>query len=182
MSETTTEATAPVETPEVDTTLEESEKFDAERAMAKIRKANDEAKGLRSRVKELEAYESKVREIEEAKKSDEQRIQERAEQAERDAQAARNELLVERIARRHRLDDDDMDLLGTGTEEQLEARAKKIAAKNQAAAGASAIAPPSDKPVQQLRPGATGAEKDIAPPDAYPSSWRTAKTAQTRKE
>ena len=182
MSETTTEVTAPeVEAPEAETT-DESEKFDADRAMAKIRKANDEAKGLRSRVKELEAYEAKVREIEEAKKSESDKIQERAAKAEKDAQDARHELLVERIARRHHLDDDDMDLLGTGTEEQLEARAKKIAAKNAAAAGREVTGPPSDKPVSQLRPGATGTDKSIAPPDAYPSSWRTAKTAQTRKE
>jgi hypothetical protein len=181
MSETTTEVTEPVEAQEAETAAE-SEQFVVARAMAKIRKANDEARGLRSRVKELEAYEAKVREIEESQKSEAQKIQERAEQAERDAQAARNELLVERIARRHRLDDDDMDLLGTGTEEQLEARAKKIAAKNAAAAGAQATAPPSGKPVEKLRPGATSTETDIEPQDAYPSSWRTAKTAQTRKE
>lgn len=183
MSETTAEVTAPdVDAPEAETVETESEKFDADRAMAKIRKANDEAKGLRSRVKELEAYEAKVREIEEAQKSEAQKIQERADKAEQRAQAIEAELIRERIARRHKIDDDDLELLGTGTEDQLDARAKKIAALKAAAVGAAATAPPSDKPVQQLRPGATGAEKDIAPPDAYPSSWRTAKTAQTRKE
>lgn len=174
MSETTAEVTAPeVEAPEVDTASEESEKFDAERAMAKIRKANDEAKGLRSRVKELEAYEAKVREIEEAKKSEDQKIQERADAAEKRAQAVEAELLRERIARRHKIDEDDMDLLGSGTEEQIEARAKRIAAKNAAAAAVQATAPPSEKPVEKLRPGATGADKDITSQTAYPSHWST---------
>lgn len=183
MSETTAEVTAPeVEAPEVETAETDSEKFDSERAMAKIRKANDEAKGLRSRVKELEAYEAKVREIEESQKSEAQKIQERADKAEQRAKDVEAELIRERIARRHKIDDDDLELLGTGTEEQLDARAKKIAAMRTAATGATVTAPPSDKPVQQLRPGATGAETDIAPPDAYPSSWRTARTAQTRKE
>lgn len=182
MSETTTEVTTPeAEAQEADAP-EESEKFDADRAMAKIRKANDEAKGLRSRVKELEAFEAKVREIEESQKTESQKIQERAEKAEREAQAARDELSRERIARRYKIDDDDLDLLGTGTEEQIEARAKRIAAKNAAIAEREATAPPSEKPVQKLRPGATSTDRDISAPDAYPSSWRTAKTAQTRKE
>ena len=75
-----------------------------------------------------------------------------------------------------------MDLLGTCTEEQLEASSKKIAAKNAASAGVAATVPPSEKPVEKLRPGATSTDKDITAPDAYPSSWRTAKTQQTRKD
>ena len=182
MSETTTEVTAETEAPEAVVAETETEKWDPERAQAKIKKANDEARNLRTRVKELEALEVKVREFEESQKTESQKVQERAEQAEQRAQAVEAELLRERIARRHKIDEDDMDLLGSGTEEQIEARAKRIAAKNAAAAAVAATAPPSDKPVQQLRPGATGADKDIAPPDAYPSSWRTARTQQTRKD
>ncbi len=156
-----------------------TEAYDKERALAKITKANSEAKGLRARVKELEAYEAKVREFEESQKSEADKIQERAAAAEKRASDAETLLAVERIARRHQISDDDMDLLGTGTEEQIEARAKKIAAKNAAAAGVSATAPPSEKPIEKLRPGATSSEKDLAPQDAYPSTWRTAKTEKT---
>ena len=159
----------------------EPEAFDQERAMDKINKANAEARNLRTRVKELEAYEAKVRDIEEAQKSEAQKIQERADAAEQRAKAAETELVRERIARRHKIDDDDLDLLGTGTEEQIEARAERLAALKAAAVAAQVTAPPSEKPTESLRPGATPAGKDISPPDAYPSSWRTART-QTRKE
>jgi phage protein D len=183
MSETTTEVTAPeAEAPEVEAPAAESdEKFDADRAMAKIRKANDEAKGLRARVKDLEAYEAKVREIEESQKSESQKVQERADRAEQRAKAVEAELIRERIARRHKIDDDDLDLLGTGTEVELETRAKKIAALKAAALEREATVPPSDKPVEKLRPGATPSDVDLRGKDAYPSSWRTART-QTRKE
>jgi hypothetical protein len=174
MSEVVTAVTVDPEAQEADEPT--AEVFDSERAMAKIKKANDEAKGLRTRVKELEAFEAKVREFEESQKSEADKIQDRAAKAEQRAQAVEAELIRERIARRHHLDEDDMDLLGAGTEEQIEARAKKIAAKNAAAAGAQATAPPSEKPIEKLRPGATSSEKDLAPQDAYPSSWRTAKT------
>lgn len=178
MSEaTTTEVTVETEAPEADE--QTTEAFDQERALAKINKANSEAKGLRARVKELEALEAKVREYEDSQKSEAEKIQARAELAEKRATSAEADLIRERIARRHKIDEDDMDLLGSGTEEQIEARAKKIAAKNAAAVGAQATAPPSEKPVEKLRPGATTADKSVAPSDAYPSSWRTARSQQT---
>ena len=181
MSETaTTEVTVGTETPVVEDDTN-AESFDQERAMAKIRKANDEAKGLRARVKELEALESKVHEFEESQKSEAQKVQDRAAKAEQRALAAETELIRERIARRYQVSDDDLELLGSGTEEQIEARAKRIAALNAAAAAVKAIVPPSEKPVEKLRPGATAADEDINSPDAYPSSWRTAKTTRPER-
>src|SRR5690349_13743920 len=173
MSETaTTEVTVGTEAPVVEDDTN-AESFDQERAMAKIRKANDEAKGLRARVKELEALESKVHEFEESQKSEAQKIQDRAAKAEQRALAAETELIRERIARRYQVSDDDLELLGSGTEDQIEARAKRIAALNAAAAAVKATVPPSEKPVEKLRPGSTAADEDINSPDAYPSSWRT---------
>lgn len=165
-------------TPEV----EEAEEFDADRAKAKIAKANSEAKGLRARVKELEQYEAKAKADEDAKKPEIERLNERAAKAEQRAAEVEAELARERIARRHGISDEDMDLLGSGTEEQIEARAQRLAAKNAAAAGVQVTAPPSDRSVVKLRPGATPAETPPAETDAYPSSWRTAKTQQTRKD
>lgn len=170
MSDVVTDVTVETEAPEADE--QTTEAFDQERAMAKIKKANDEAKGLRTRVKELEALEAKVREYEDSQKSEAEKIQSRAEKAEQRAQAVEAELIRERIARRHHLDEDDMDLLGAGTEEQIEARAKKIAAKNAAAAGVTATAPPTEKPTERLRPGATSTEANLEPPDAYPAHWK----------
>lgn len=182
MSEASTAEAPATEAPEAEEATTSTEAFDQDRALAKIKKANDEARSLRTRIKELEAFESKIKELEDSQKSEAQKVQERAQKAEQDAAEARSELARERIARRYKIDDEDLELLGTGTEEQLEARAKRIAALNAAAAKIAAVAPPSEKPVEKLRPGVTGADASLAPPDAYPSSWRTAKTAQTRKE
>lgn len=178
MSETAVTEPETESTPEVD----EEEAFDADRAKAKIAKANSEAKGLRARVKELEQYEAKAKADEDAKKPEIERLTDRAAKAEQRAAEVEAELIRERIARRHGISDDDLDLLGSGSEEQIEARAQRLAAKNAAAAGVQVTAPPSEKPVERLRPGATSTDTSIAPEDAYPSSWRTARTQQTRKE
>lgn len=150
------------------------EPFDEQRALEKITKANSEAKGLRARVKELEAYEAKVREIEDAKKPELDRLSERATKAEQRAQQVETELIRERIARRHSITDDDLDLLGSGTEDQIEARAKRIAALKTAATPAS-VPPPSDRTREQLRPGATPAQAPAAETDAYPADWLPAR-------
>lgn len=181
MSETTTtEATPETEAPEAEETTTEQEPFDQARAMAKIKKANDEARGLRQRIKDLEQYEAKVRADEESQKTESQKIQESATKAEQRALAAETSLLRERVARRHKLDDDDMDLLGSGNEDEIEARAKRIAALKAAAEKPVAV-PPSEKPVEKLRPGATSTDRDISSPDAFPAHWRTAKSAPTSK-
>lgn len=125
---------------------------------------------------------ARLKSIEDRDKSEAEKLADRAAAAEKAAADAQTELIRERIARRHKIDDEDLDLLGTGTEEQIEARAQRVAAKNAAAAALTATAPPSEKPVQQLRPGATSTDSSIAPADAYPSDWLTARTKQTRKE
>lgn len=154
---------------------ETDEPFDKQRALDKITKANNEAKGLRSRVKELEAYEAKVREIEDAKKPEMDRLSERATKAEQRAQELESNLIRERIARRHSISDDDLDLLGSGSEEQIEARAQRIAALKAASTPAPVAAPPSDRSREQLRPGATPAEAPNAETDAYPADWLPAR-------
>lgn len=52
----------------------EMEPFDADRAKAKIAKANSEANNLRKRLKELEPLAQKARELEEAGRSDLERL------------------------------------------------------------------------------------------------------------
>ena len=66
----------------------QEEPFDAERAQAKIRKANSEAENLRRRLKELEPLAAKAKELEDAQKTAEERAAERAEAAEKRAAAA----------------------------------------------------------------------------------------------
>jgi chromosome segregation ATPase len=59
----------------------EEEPFDRARAEEKIRKANSEAKNLRERLKELEPLAQKARELEDAQKSEQERLTEQLTQA-----------------------------------------------------------------------------------------------------
>lgn len=177
MSESAVTETEAESTQEVD----EAEPFDADKAKARIAKVYGEAKGLRARVKELEAYEAQAKAAEDAKKPEIERLTDRAAKAEQRAAEVEAELTRERVARRHGITDDEIDLLGSGSEDEIEGRAKRIAALK-ATATAAPPAPPSDRSVVKLRPGATPAETPPPETDAYPSSWRTARTQQTRKE
>ncbi|MCX5202484.1 hypothetical protein OG897_13630 [Streptomyces sp. NBC_00237] len=77
------------------------EPFDRARAEAKIKKANSEAKSLRERLKELEPLARKAKELEDAQKSEQERLseqlnaaEERAAKAVRTAVAAKVEALA----------------------------------------------------------------------------------------
>ncbi len=164
--------------PEAEETLEQK----VARLENEAAETRREAAKYRTKAKEGASAAAELERIRDSQKTETEKVQERASKAEQRAQAAEAELIRERIARRHKIDDEDLDLLGTGTEEQLEARAKRLSALNAAAVAAKATVPPSEKPVEKLRPGATSTDDDITSPDAYPSSWRTAKTLQTRKD
>jgi hypothetical protein len=149
--------------------VEQSKDWESEAARWKRISRDNEAK-----AKANAAAAQELEQLREAQKSEQQKSAERAEKAERDAAETKAELIRERLGRRFHLDDDDLELLGTGTEEQLTARAERIKAKNDALAAASgkSDAPPSDRPTQKLRPGASPVEAPPADTDAYPAHWR----------
>jgi membrane protein involved in colicin uptake len=83
----------------------EEEPFDRARAEAKIRKANSEAKSLRDRLKVLEPLAAKAKELEDAQKTEAERLndqlaaqRERAERAVRAAVASKVEALAREFA------------------------------------------------------------------------------------
>lgn len=124
-----------------------------------IAKANKEAANYRTQVAELKPRAEQFAALEEASKSDAQRLQDAATAAQRQAQEAQSETLRLRVALKHGISEDDFDLLGSGTEEQIAGRAQRIA-DLRAAAVAAQVPPtsptsPSRRPVEQLRPGAT---------------------------
>lgn len=122
MTEQQTE-TAP-EAPEADE--QQTEAFDAERAQAKIKKANQEAASLRARLKELEPLAKKAQDLEDANKSDLEKLTARAEQAERDrAQAAAESLRLSVAFDKGLTPKQAKRLTGTSREE-LEADADEI--------------------------------------------------------
>lgn len=154
--------------------------FNPEKAWDKIQKANREAANLRKRVitseqqKQLDEYTNLV----EASKSEAQRKDEAAQAATTERDEARAEATRYRIALRHGITEEDFDLLGSGTEEQIEARATKVAAKNEAAKQAAleaAVQPPATpsprRPAEQLRPGASPSPEPVQDDSYYPSGW-----------
>lgn len=136
--------------------------FDPARAWEKIQKANREAASLRQRVmtpeqqQQLDEYNRLV----EASKSEAQRQQEAVEQARRDAESARAEAVRYKAAATHGLSAEHFDLLGSGSEEEITARAAKIASLLAATQAAPPSTPPQTRPVEQLRPGATPGEAE----------------------
>lgn len=101
-----TQEVEPVEEPQVSESAQEAEgadeePFDRARAEAKIKKANSEAKSLRERLKELEPLAKKAKELEDAQKSEQERLaeqltaaEERAAKAVRTAVASKVEALA----------------------------------------------------------------------------------------
>lgn len=110
-----------------ETTAEEAkEPFDQERALAKIRKANQEAEGLRKRLKDLEPLAAKAKELEDANKSDNEKLTERLTSAEKAAASASAELLRLRVGLRKGLTEKQAKRLVGETEEDLEADADDL--------------------------------------------------------
>lgn len=92
-----------------------------------VNRTRQEAARFRTRVRELEPLEAAQREREQAELTEAQRATQRAEAAERERDEARQEATRLRLAARYGLQEDDLDLLGTGTDEVLEGRAKRLA-------------------------------------------------------
>lgn len=146
---------------------------DYEAEIARLRK---EAAGWRTKLREVEPKAKAYDEVEEAKKSEVQRATERAtaaEQALADRETELNRLLA---ATMHGLTDEtDISLIGSGTREEMDARAAHIAQLRKSVASTP---PPSDRPVESLRPGASPAPP--SPVDhSYPAAWNPRNTERS---
>ena len=102
------------------------EPFDEDRAKAKITKQNSENKNLRARLKEAETAETKLKEIEDAKKSDLEKAAEKTKSLEDKATKAETDLLRLRVALRKGLTETQAKRLLGSTEEELEADADEL--------------------------------------------------------
>jgi hypothetical protein len=139
-----------------------------EQRLEHVRKVRSENYKLRAKLKELEPLAKRAQEADEAAKSKEQKAEERALAAE-----AREKETLERYTRmevavQYGIPKEDIDFIGSGTREEMDSRAQRIAAKN--AAASKATPPPTDRPVESLRPGATP-EPPKPADDSYPSEW-----------
>lgn len=134
-----------------------------------VRKLRDENASWRTKLRDAEPILKAHAEAEEAAKTELQRATERAAAAEKAAAEREAQLNVLRAAAKHGIPEEDHDLLGSGTPEELDARAARLAARY--ASSTALTPPPSDRPVEGLRPGASPtppAQPDIS----YPAAWK----------
>lgn len=130
---------------------------------AEARKWEQRAKENFAQIAQLKPQADQFRQLEEASKSEAQRLAEAAETAKRDAEQARAEAIRYKAAATYGVPSEHFDLLGSGTEEEISARAEKIRALLAAQAAAATPPPastPPTRPVEQLRPGATPSQSE----------------------
>lgn len=128
--------------------------FDAERAKAKIGKANSEAANLRKRLKELEPLAKQAQEQAEARKTAEERSAERLTAAERRAVEAETATLRVTVAFEKGLTPAQAKRLVGASREELEADADDLLTSFPAAPTTDALEAPAGRPKERLRPGA----------------------------
>lgn len=157
--------------------------YDPAKAWAKIQGLQSDKDKLSQRPFLTPEQQQKLDEytrLEEASKSDVQRAQDAATAAQRQAETATSQALRLQVAIEHGISKDDLVMLHGSTAEELAQAAQWIAAKNAAAVAAPPAVPPvpGQRPVEQLRPGATPTGTQSEDQANYerlfgPGSWGT---------
>lgn len=111
-----------------------------------------EARKWEKRAKENTDAAARLAELEDAQKSEHQKLQEQLDQERLQGRQAAVEAARYRAAMKHGLAEEDLDLLGDDPE-QIEARAERFAAR--LAAAAPEPVPHQRRPQERLKPGAT---------------------------
>lgn len=139
--------------------------FDPEKAWNLVQNLRADKEKLSARpamTTEQQQQLSEYQALVEASKSDAQRLQEQAAQAQRDAEQARADAIRYKAAATHGIPSDHFELLGSGTEDEVTARAQKIAELIAKATAPPAPGAPQTRPVEQLRPGASPSGMETA--------------------
>ncbi|MFV8136449.1 hypothetical protein ACNQR7_02645 [Mycolicibacterium senegalense] len=166
--EETTETLEVTETPETPAPEVEPEPKDddlPEWAQAKLRKANNEAKNLRERLKAQEPLVAAAQEAERAKMSE-------LDRANADNTALKQQLAqrdTELLQSRYHIPDEYLEFIGEGTFEEKEARAAKVGQMVQPK-DSPEQRPPSERPVESLKPGASPSTPPVED-HSYPAAW-----------
>lgn len=130
----------------------------------KLRKVQNECRNLRQRLKDQEPLVQAAQEAERAKMSELERAQ--ADVQALQAELARRDTLL--LIERYGIPEDMVEFIGEGSFEEKEARAAKIGklVKQDAPHGR----PPTDRPVESLKPGAAPAPPPVED-HSYPAHW-----------
>ncbi len=92
----------------------------------KARKHEGSVKALRKELKELKPLAEKARELEESRKSESEKLTDRVTTTEQELAEAKADAAKLRVAIKYDLSEEDLDFLGSGDEEQIEERAKRL--------------------------------------------------------
>jgi hypothetical protein len=147
---------------------EERQERSPEDLQAEIAKLRKENASWRTKYREAEPIVQKHQEMEQAQKTELQRAQEALEQERRSRTEIETGYTRLELAVAENIPPDYIDLIGSGSREEMEANAKRIGAL--VAANMKTPPPPSDRPVEGLRPGATP-EPPKPADDSYPADW-----------
>jgi len=169
-------AAAPEATPQAPVTPvepEATEKLTAEQLRSALDAARKDAAKYRTKYAEakpiVEAHEA----AEEANKTELQRAQDQLKAIADERDALERQVIVSDLARTHNLTSEDINFLGSGTREELEARAQHLGELRANITPAETKAPPTDRPVESLRPGASPQPQQVED-NSYPAAWRPA--------
>lgn len=138
---------------------------DPEVARKEIEKLRRESAGWRTKYREAEPQLTEYQKWQDAQKSEQQKLVEAKEAAERqlgDLRSTNARLLA---AATHNIPPELIDLLGGGTDDEINARAEILAERLKATAPAST--PTSQRPVESLTPGAAPSSAAPTDPDAW---------------
>lgn len=141
------------------------------------RALQEERKARRDAERNLTALEARLKEFEDRDKSDLQKAIERADAAEKGASGMRVANTRLMAAATHNIPADLIDLLGNGTDEEIDARAKLLAEKLAAVVSPAAAPEPekkppaSTRPVESLTAGAKPADEKPTDMDAILRQW-----------
>lgn len=140
----------------------DAEEFDAERAKAKIAKANQEAKNLRERLKAAEEKAARLDEIEQAGQSDVEKLTAKVAEYERKAQEAERRALVAEVAQEKGLTPAQAKRLVGNSLEELQADADELLTSFKPQEGNTDGAPPPEgKPTPHLRGGGDPTPEEV---------------------
>ncbi|WP_193560261.1 hypothetical protein [Tsukamurella sputi] len=135
-------------------------------ARDQLKKARNEAKNLRDRLKQQEPLVAAAQEAERAKMTELDRTKADLAAMQQQLEARDTDVLKAVF----QLTDEDLEFIGGGTFEERSARAEKFAARVNASKTTSPGGPPSNRPQVNLRPGASP-DVPVQPDDSYPSHW-----------
>lgn len=134
------------------------------------RALTEERRARREAERQVKALRERLQQYEDRDKSELQKAQEAAQRYQQELRATRVANARLMAAAAHNLPPEAIDLLGDGTEEEIDARAQRLAAMLAAAAPAASEQPkrpPATRPVESLTPGAKPASEEPEDPNAW---------------